>query len=146
MRALLIDPFKRVITEIGEFRGGLTAIYQAIGCDTFDGVPLGHGDVAYVDGDGLLKPPSQRAYFAFPRNLPLTGKALVVGVTSEGDATDTSLSVGYLTALVRWVDAEEVRQANADGLFDAAFIMASADGWVTTRIPSDIDFGPSEEK
>ena len=83
MRAFLIDPEQRSITEIDYYAGHYRNICKLIGANMFDTVCLNvEGDYAYVDDEGLF---SSKPFFRFegcPN--PLAGKALVLGIDSQG--------------------------------------------------------------
>jgi hypothetical protein len=84
MKAILIDPFKRTITEV-DYSGDWRQIGALIGCDVFTVANIGDDDI-YVDDEGLLKDPSEMAFFKhenYPQ--PLCGRGLVMSVDDEGE-------------------------------------------------------------
>lgn len=84
MKAFLIDPFTRTITEV-EYDGSLEHMYQLIGCDSVEAVKLtDSGDCVWVDEEGLLKNPT---HFFYIGNYPgeLAGKGLVLGTDGGGN-------------------------------------------------------------
>ena len=85
MRAILIDPFAKEITEV-DYDGDYKKIYDLIDCKTFDvvNVPSGN-DGIYIDDEGLYAP--KQAWFTYRfnahpmhQNIPLVNKALVIGL------------------------------------------------------------------
>ena len=81
MKAFLIDPFKREITEV-EHNGDYTQIYELIECRTFDAVYLDDGDCIFVDDEGLFA--AKRAMFKVGHS-NLANKGLVLGSDKEGE-------------------------------------------------------------
>jgi len=114
MKALLIDPKERTITEVDVPRGRQAAmeIPKLIDCDWFCvGAYLPEGDTVYVDDEGLLY--DQKAVHLFqldPRVIktsssqPLAGKGLVMGADdSTGKNRKVRIDVESLTQAVRWL-------------------------------------------
>ena len=111
MKAILIDPARRVVEEVeydkvgtlGKFVGGyITLAWQTEA-----------GDVIYVDDEGMLKP--QGAYFRWterPDEQPLAGKGILVGPeTDHGDTytiADPTMSVDEVTSKIIWLTREQV--------------------------------------
>jgi hypothetical protein len=113
MRALLIDPEHRSITEIA-IDGDVVSIRGALGCEYFEGHPwlngstMTGGDTIYGDAHGLFVEPPPRYFFQVDVDPPgpastisaCPGKGLVLGVDKNGDSCDASISVAELTARV----------------------------------------------
>lgn len=104
MKAYLIDPFARSVTET-EYNGDYQTIAPAIGARLFTVAEFNDaGDAVFVDDEGLLAGPT--AFFlidGYPE--PLAGKGLVLGLDADtGDSTAPSESLEQLTARVKWVD------------------------------------------
>lgn len=143
MRAILIDPRTREVTEHDDFPGGLDAIYHALGCDTIDAARLGGGVVGYIDDEGLLKP---NHFFALPNDdgrggigfTPFAGPMLLVGTDDEGgDAPlPEAIRLGTVRALVQWMEPEEVLLFAMDGRFDGS--VSDLDGCNVVRIPGPV--------
>jgi len=99
MKAYLINPFKRTITEV-EHTGGINSIYSLIDCTIFDAVGFSpNGDTVFVDDEGLYA--SQRALFTisgYPQ--PLVNKGLVLGCNENGDTTEPKTTMEWLEANV----------------------------------------------
>lgn len=106
MKAYLIDPFEKQITEV-EHNGDYKQIQEFIEADLFTVVRINDfGDVLYVDDEGLLKEEGQ-AFFLFdgyPQ--PLAGKALVLGTTTEGESDEPVTRPPHLDQMVTWFDGE----------------------------------------
>lgn len=110
MRAFLIDPDKREITEI-QTSGTLGEMHRLLsrpGCrpnDDINAVGISpQRDTLWVDGEGLLKEnvPIFRLR-GYPR--PLAGRGLVLGCDEAGSNTDASPMLGgVLRAVVEWTD------------------------------------------
>lgn len=103
MRAYLIDPITRTITEV-DYSGDYHQIYTFIGCETFDMSRLNHaGDVVFVDDAGLLKPqPPENFFYHANYPEPLAGRGLVLGTDEEGETVAPSVTYAELTEMIRW--------------------------------------------
>lgn len=107
MFGLLIDPFQKSVEYIeGEIRE-LSWLYEKLSCDTIDVIQLGDcdGHDLILDDNGLLKQPSEQAYFAINGNI-LSGRALVVRTNPEGDSIEPSINQADLWKLVKWIPHE----------------------------------------
>jgi hypothetical protein len=105
MRAYLIDPALRTVTEV-EYNGDYKTIYDLIDCRTFQIIHLDE-DCVYLDDEGRFKPqPHWFILGIFPE--PLCGKALILGQDEEGDSVEPKMSVERATAYVHFVSAEEL--------------------------------------
>lgn len=110
MRALLICPFDRTISEVEIEPGNLDSYYKALSHPSYP--PVETFDVAYVDGidcfvddEGLLKGPTAFFQFLPMERDPLAGRGLVLGPPDdEGNTTACTLSIDELKARVMWVD------------------------------------------
>lgn len=119
MRAYLIDPVKRTITEV-DHDGGLKSIYRLMGCNqvTSGSRPLNGSlskgfDALYADDTDLLEPSEDRSlrdkwqddprdWYQVdadrnpPSSYPLSGMGLVVGTDEEGKDRDASIGLDEL--------------------------------------------------
>lgn len=110
MRALLICPFDRTISEVEIEPGNLDSYYKALSHP--DHPPVETFDVAYVDGidcfvddEGLLKGPTSFFQFTPLDRDPLAGRGLVTGgIDDEGNTVGATMTVDELKARVMWVD------------------------------------------
>jgi hypothetical protein len=100
MRALLIDPTARTVTEV-EFSGGYKAVYPLIDCELFDVVAYDDDHSIYVDDEGLLK--GEADFWQLPDRQPIAGKGLLVGFDDMGADRAATVSVEELTARLRWL-------------------------------------------
>jgi len=91
MRALLIDPTEKTVTEtsITNWRD----IAPVIDADLFDVVSVDNfRHSIFVDDEGLYTKTDFFAYLDYPQ--PLVGKALVLGYDQDtGDSTDCTLTI-----------------------------------------------------
>ena len=104
MRALLINPFERTITEV-DYSGDFHQIYELIDAHTFDCVRIDDsGGSIFVDDEGLINGKEQ-TYFAhvnYPQ--PLAGKGLVLGCDmNTGESVGTEYTVDDFKRDVVWV-------------------------------------------
>ena len=107
MRAILIDPFAKEITEV-DYDGDYKKIYDLIDCKTFDVVSVPSGnDGIYVDDEGLYAP--KQAWFTYRfnphpmhKNIQLVNKALVVGCDEDGESTETTDTANAIKGRITW--------------------------------------------
>lgn len=114
MKAFLINPFEKSITEV-EHNGDYREIYKLCDYQTFDVVRLEEGDGIYVDDEGLLKTIAADSFFSLPATHPhqaYVGKALVLGCDEEGNSTSPKISLEELKARVRFPSIENVLAGN----------------------------------
>lgn len=109
MKALLIDPFQKTITEI-EHDNSLEDIYRHTRCDTFTTVMIDrHGGTLFVDDEGLLKPFDSQAFFKIDTYAdPLAGYAMVVGTDDEGETVDVAYTIDQIKARVQFLSHAQV--------------------------------------
>lgn len=124
MRAILVDPANRSITEV-EYDGDFRDIQRLIGADPFDVRPLGGTqDVVYFDDEFLLRDGAEnlRTYVWF-EGLPdpIGGKCLILG-SHYGESRDCTLSVDEVEGLIR-------------GYQDMKLV-----GWTTMKTEKEGDF------
>ena len=114
MRAILIDPFARTITEV-EHNGDYREIYKLLSHETmpvdcFDCVRLDDGDAIYVDDEGLLKP--CKAFFVLHTphgmNGPYAGKGLVLGSDDEGESASAKMPLSKLQDAIQFVSRDQL--------------------------------------
>jgi hypothetical protein len=109
MRAILIDPEKRTITET-EFEGDYRKIQAILGCESFTSGsrPLNGSleegfDSVYVSDDYLEDRDDPRFWFQVdadrdpPSSYPIAGLGLILGVDEQGENRDARISVEELT-------------------------------------------------
>lgn len=114
MRALLIDPFHKSVSEFQLLaRDGSchTEIVAAIGCEVLTLVPMPDGTLTlpgpkrnalFLDDEGLYV--EGQRYFQLPHyHQPLPGRAVVVGIGEEGETKSCTLSLVALRMAVRWL-------------------------------------------
>ncbi len=106
MRAYLIDPENRTITEV-DYSGNYHHIHQLTGCTCFDLVSINAaGDGLYVDDEGLFKDPQHLFMLSGPDFVEpamLAGKALMLGSDGDGTSTPPSIPLQQLKDMVSWV-------------------------------------------
>lgn len=102
MRAILIDPFSKTVTQV-ECAPGIEAIYALIDADCFCTVNLDDaGNAVYLDDEGLFR--EGQEFFAlgnYPQ--PLAGRGLILGCNEEGESVATTITVEQVRAAVRWL-------------------------------------------
>ena len=121
MKAYYIDPILQFVAEVNFIPEsnlhGYRRIYEWIDANTFDVFNLnGYGDGMYVDDEGLLK--KSNYFFKVPVwngeeyvQRMYAGKALILGVDSDGDSADVKgLSFKLLQDRIEFLGEKEIRQ------------------------------------
>lgn len=112
MKAILIDPFARTVTEV-DYSGDYHDIYQIIDCDTFTCVAAaGSGETLFVDDEGLING-KQQAFFGwmgYPQ--PLAGKALLLGTDLMGESMATNFTLDDANDHVVWLSLMNIGGQN----------------------------------
>lgn len=106
MRAVLIDPATRTITEVSvpdESKRHLPAMYAHLGCSCVDVVRLSPDEDMWIDDEGLISYPNPRGYFRLGGAV-FAGAGLILGNDGKGDITGSGLSPMRLWYLVEWLD------------------------------------------
>ena len=98
MRAILIDPFTREITEV-EHNDDFRQIYEFIGADAFDAARLEDGQIIYVDDEGLFR--DDQKFWSIEGRV-LAGKGLVLGVNAAGESIAAVGSIEEWRERIRW--------------------------------------------
>lgn len=146
MRAILIDPEARTITEV-ESSGhgdGPTGIHALIGTEgsPFDVRMLSPDESLYLDDEGLLKLEEGESHrFTEIDGQTFAGKLLVIGVDPEGDSAPTRLTVEQ----VRRVVGFSKRRYNGIGPITEREANHPVFG-KTIHISQPANFGPPEEE
>lgn len=141
MRAILIDPEAKTITEV-DYDGNYKSIYKLIGCQTFTVVGINDNESIFVDDEGLLNNPE---FFFMWRGYhqPLAGKGLILGVDDEGESVETKLTLDYV---VDHVTFPELSFQGFDPIPEGA--VTGKDHWMGEGIPvigHTPVFGPPED-
>jgi len=103
MRAILIDPVARTMTEV-DYDGDYKSIYRLIDVDMFEVMQISDIESVFIDEEGLLKEPAPTHYFKIGDDgHPLSGKGLVLGVNDEGDSIATQLTIDELSTIIQFV-------------------------------------------
>jgi len=101
MKAFLIDPFDRNITEI-DFEGNYKKIQELVECDVFTIARPSHDLDVYVDDEGLINGKDQSFFLIDGYPDLLAGKALVLGHTHDGDSAPAPVTLRQLQDSVTW--------------------------------------------
>ena len=126
MRALLINPKQRTITEI-DYDGTPQAMCKLIGCDIFKVVSTLNGwlqegfDTVWISGDELDDDKYPNRWFQIgvgtdKATNPIAGKALVVGTDEAGENCPAIISRDELTRRVTFTRRKGVQSSLPDGL------------------------------
>ena len=118
LRAILIDPFLRVISEVN-VDNDLQSFYDILNIRTLAMVNIDNTNSLYIDDNGLLNDNNSLFEIASYAQ-PLAGRALVVAHNEEGETVETTLDIDQIRSMVGWVDdqtPEEVLKANPPKIY-----------------------------
>lgn len=99
MKAILIDPYTKTVTEV-DHNGDYRQIYTFIDAQGFDVVGIDERNAIYVDGEGLYTQNKFFAWQGYHEKLP--GKGLILGTDRQGETVATSLTVDEVKAKITW--------------------------------------------
>ena len=114
MKAILIDPVARSVTEV-EYEGGLDSLYRLLDCQRVDALHL-NGNIfedgwnsVFIDDEALLdEENAPRHYFEIETERgwspPVGSKGLVVGGNHEGKDIATALTVEEIKTRVKFTE------------------------------------------
>ena len=94
MKAILIDPKEKKISEVDSDFSDIKIIHEILQCETFcgAGVPGSDGtEIFYLDDEGMFNSTDYWNYSGYPQTL--AGRGLIVGVGYGGYERSTSLTV-----------------------------------------------------
>jgi hypothetical protein len=105
MRAILIDPVAKTVTEV-EHTDDYRDIYKHLECDLFTVVGIDEVDSVFIDDEGLLKdePGPFFALAGYPQ--PLAGRGLILGCDEEGESIAARMSLDEARAMVSFPEAK----------------------------------------
>lgn len=114
MKAFLIDPFQKQISEI-EYSGIYQDIYSLLDIDLFTVVTItGDRDAIFVDDEGLLKDPEKQSFFYVSHesgilhgHVMLAGKGLVLGCNNDGESVEPKITIELLKERIHWAMPSE---------------------------------------
>lgn len=105
MKAYLIDPFAKTITEV-EYTGEYTNIYEHIGVDCFTALTINNArDTIFLDDEGLFRE-GQKYFLLHKYPQPLPGKGLVLGTDDQGESVSPVISIMQLEQLITFPAVE----------------------------------------
>jgi len=93
LRAILIDPVEKTITEI-ETTGEYQELLSILDIQIIDIVRLNATESLWVNDEGLLKDPEDQTFFMlkyYPQ--PIEGRGLILGNDEEGENVSTTVPV-----------------------------------------------------
>ncbi len=104
MKAFLIDPFEKSISEV-DYSGDYKDIYKLINAELFDVVYIDGNNCIYVDDEGLFK--NEQAFFQVGYAM-LAGYGLVLGTDDKGESISPDISLKNLAKKVTFLSRAEV--------------------------------------
>ena len=106
MRAILINPEKKEITEI-QIGDDYKEIYKVIDCECFSApVIYDNNDTLYCDDEGLFVP-QKGGIIMTDWNYPILGKMLILGTDNDGNSTNAKSNIEFFTDNITWLDEEQ---------------------------------------
>lgn len=106
MRAILINPEKKEITEI-QIGDDYKEIYKVIDCECFSApVIYDNNDALYCDDEGLFVP-QKGGIIMTDWNYPILGKMLILGTDNDGNSTNAKSNIEFFTDNITWLDEEQ---------------------------------------
>lgn len=107
MRAILINPFTRTVTDV-ETSASLLDMYDLLQVDLITVVRVGGGHALILDDEGLLKDKDIQAYFSLKgMDQPLAGRGLILA-DEYGENRPATLSLKEVEDKVIWLDNDVV--------------------------------------
>src|SRR5690348_5664954 len=109
VRAILIDPYARTVTEVEHDAADYKHIYTLLSGEphdvrTFEApIRLDGGDAIFIDEEGKLSSDERRRPFlweGFPE--PLMGRGLILGSDAEGDTQAAKITLEEAQARVKF--------------------------------------------
>ena len=107
MRAIMIDPFTRKVSEI-DTDASLDDLYRLLDVDLITVVQLGAKHAMILDDEGLLKDKSIQAYFTLlGAGQPFAGRGLILA-DEYGENRAASIPLSAVEQKVVWLENDEV--------------------------------------
>lgn len=117
MRAILIDPAKREITEVEGKFDDIAEIYRTMKIDTFSIIPMRPNAMAFVDDNGHVVAGNPCFVFkAYSPDYPIAGPMLLCGMDGEHTVSlESGLEIKFIESLVQWLDVESTGEMAGAG-------------------------------
>lgn len=118
-RGIFIDAHKQELSMVLLNADALlTDLYQIIGCDYVERIPLTSDHDLIIDEEGRLK--QENVGFKLDGTL-IVGNAIIMGV-DEGDWTDCKIPLKMLTPHVQYLTKQEVKSMVEDDFLEVRWI------------------------
>ena len=104
MRAIFIDAVNGKVEEI-QVENELHAIYQQLGCNMIEVVPLGNDFLLICDEEGRLR--DLKVGFRLADGEGIAGNGLIVCDNGSGDFTDSRIPAGVVECITTFLDLEK---------------------------------------
>lgn len=114
MRAVLIDPYPRTITQI-DFGGTRDDLHKVIGVQTATSVVIGPRDILWLADEGFSE--AGRPVFQLGESTtPLAGRGLILGNSPDGEYHGTTVPLQKVMKTVHWTDYETTGKVHTGGV------------------------------
>lgn len=105
MKAILIDPYQKTITETEVPDFNFKELYKLMDCDMIEHVYVSDDSALLCDEEGLFKPENKKAFFALLGHpYPITGKSFMIGYDAlQGEYEDFKHPMEQVEMAVSWL-------------------------------------------
>lgn len=104
MKAVFINAVERKVEEV-QVKNELHALYERLGCDMIQVVPLGGNFLLIVDEEGRLR--DWKCGFRMADGEGIAGNGLIVCDNGKGDFTDCRIPAGVVECITTFLDLEK---------------------------------------
>ena len=107
MRAILINPFTRTVSDI-DTDASLDELYEFLQVEVITVMQVGASHVMILDDEGLMKSKIEQEYFQLKgMDQPLAGRGLILA-DEYGESRPATLSIKEVEDKVVWLDKDKV--------------------------------------
>jgi hypothetical protein len=114
MRGVLIDPWLRKVLEVDvaetePYSDNEDSLFNLVGCPLIDGIRLDkHLHIWFEDRKKARKKvPPPPVFWLAGQEKPIIGRALLLGLDTEGENMETMIPCRYVKGLVEWEEWEK---------------------------------------
>lgn len=109
MKAILIDPFTKTVTDVVLPDGTIETMRKTLQCAYVECVRyFGNNEVGCINDEGMLVDWDRQAFFKLSNSATIAGRMVLARETQTG-WTDTRFDAALIRPHVTFVDAKDVR-------------------------------------